>query len=322
MTLTDNVIKNIIKRVIQSQDYRIEIVNLINAEFLQFAVDFFKKIAVAKLNSEDITIDWYKKSFMDENISSDDIAINAGLNKKTISNMYGSATRSIVIEASNEHFETLYRSIQALVELEKDIELTLTIKFKNVSIDLNVSESLVVINTLAVKRAQLRGGLWSTAGKSAEKYLMLALCKLYQVSETNYDASHFVKNKGKKVDREIDFYLLNNGKEYLCEIKLMGKGNPESADAIIARGTNVFIADTLSQQNKNQCDELEIHWVALREPEGFRRFKMALEKLNIPHVDFREDLDKTLDKILSELFDKQADKSKTLKSSQRNTAPH
>ncbi|MDR2474190.1 MAG: CfrBI family restriction endonuclease [Tannerella sp.] len=142
MTLTDQIVKNIITRVIKSQDYRIEIVNLINAEFLQFAVDFFKKIASAKLDSKEITIDWYKKAFINENLPSDDI------------------------------------------------------------------ESLIVINTLAVKRAALRGGLWSTAGKSAEKYLMLTLCKLYQVPDNNYDASHFIKDKGKKVDREIDFYLL------------------------------------------------------------------------------------------------------------------
>lgn len=304
MTLTDQIVKNIITRVIKSQDYRIEIVNLINAEFLQFAVDFFKKIAYAKLDSEEITIDWYRKVFMDEGLSSDEIAIHSGLNKKTISNMYGSATKTIVIEAANEHFETLYSSIQALVEMEKEIDLTLTIKMKGVSVDLNVSESLIVINTLAVKRAALRGGLWSTAGKSAEKYLMLTLCKLYQVPENNYDASHFVKDKGKKVDREIDFYLLNNGEEYLCEVKLMGKGNPESADAIIARDTNVFVADTLSQQNKNQCDQLGIYWVALRDENGFQRFKLALEKLNIPHTDYKGNLDTDLPNILNELFDK------------------
>jgi hypothetical protein len=38
---------------------------------------------------------------------------------------------------------------------------------------------------------------------------------------------------------------LNNGKEYLCEVKLTGKGNPESADVIIARDSNIFVADTL-----------------------------------------------------------------------------
>ena len=302
MTLTDQIVKNIITRVIKSQDYRIEIVNLINAEFLQFAVDFFKKIAYAKLDSEEITIDWYKKAFMDENLPSDDIAINSGLNKKTISNMYGTATKTIVIEAANEHFESLYNSIQSLVEMEKEIDLTLTIKMKGVSVDLNVSESLIVINTLAVKRAALRGGLWSTAGKSAEKYLMLTLCKLYQVSENNYDASHFVKDKGKKIDREIDFYLLNNDKEYLCEVKLMGKGNPESADAIIARDTNLFVADTLSQQNKNQCDQLDVNWIALRDKDGYKRFGLVLEKLNISHTDYCGDLDVDLPKMLGELF--------------------
>ncbi|KGN80726.1 restriction endonuclease [Porphyromonadaceae bacterium COT-184 OH4590] len=302
MTLTDQIVKNIITRVIKSEDYRIEIVNLINAEFLQFSVDFFKKIVTAKLNSEDITIDWYKRYFMSEGLSSEDIAINSGLNKKTISNMYGSATRTIVIEASNEHFESLYQSIQTLVEIEKEIDLVLTIKLKGVSVDLNVSESLVVINTLAVKRAALRGGLWSTAGKSVEKYLMLTLCKLYQVPESNYDAKHFVKDKGKKVDREIDFYLLERDNKYLCEVKLMGKGNPESADAIIARSTNIFVADTLSQQNKNQCDELGIHWIALRDVNGFRKFKSILEKLQIPYNDYKGNLDEDLPNILKTLF--------------------
>lgn len=302
MTLTDQVIKNIITRVVKSEDYRIEIVNLINAEFLQFSIDFFKKVVNAKLNSEDITIDWYKQHFMATTLPSDDIAINAGLNMKTISNMYGSATRSIVIEASNEHFESLYQSIQTLVEIEEGIDLTLTIKLKGVSVDLNVSESLIVINTLAVKRAALRGGLWSTAGKSAEKYLMLTLCKLYQVPESNYDATHFVKDKGKKVDREIDFYLLNGEDKYLCEVKLMGKGNPESLDAVIARYTNVFVGDTLSQQNKNQCDQLGVHWVALRDRNGYQRFGEALQALGIPHQPYNGNLDDDLPKILEELF--------------------
>lgn len=304
MTLTDQIVKNIITRLIKSQDYRIEIVNLINAEFLQFAVDFFKKIAYAKLDSEEITIDWYRKAFMDESLPSDDIAINSGLNKKTIGNMYGTATKAVVIEAANEHFESLYSSIQSLMELENDVDLTLTIKMKGVSVDLNVSESLVVINTLAVKRAALRGGLWSTAGKSAEKYLMLTLCKLYQVPENNYDASNFVKDKGKKVDREIDFYLIEGDKKYLCEVKLMGKGNPESADAIIARYSDVFVADTLSQQNKDQCDELNVSWVTLREPDGYKRFPLILGRYGIPFSDYKGNLDEDLPKILDELFEK------------------
>lgn len=275
---------------------------MINAEFLQFAVDFFKQVVSAKLNSEDITIEWYKRVFMNEKLPSDDIAINSGLNKKTISNMYRSATKQIVIEASNEHFDSLYHSIQSLVENEHDIDLTLTIKFKGVSVDLNVSESLIVINTLAVKRAALRGGLWSTAGKRAEKYLMLTLCKLYKVEEEYYNAEHFVRNRELDVDREIDFYLKNNGKEYKCEVKLMGQGNPESADAIIARQSDVFVADTLSQQNKNQCEQLGICWIACRDENGFKRFKLALDKFNIPYTNYSGNLDQDLPQVLNEVF--------------------
>jgi hypothetical protein len=302
MKLVNQIVKNIITRVIKSQDYRIEVVNLINAEFLQFAIDFFKKIVNAKLNSDAITIDWYKNEFMNSDLPPDDIAINSGLNEKTIRNMYGTTKKTIVIDAANKHFETLYNNIHALVEMEKEIDLILTIKLKNVSVDLNVSESLIVINTLAVKRAALWGGLWSTAGKSVEKYLILTLCKLYHVPEKNYNATHFVKNKGKKVDREIDFYFLNNGEEYLCEVKLMGKGNPENADAVIARNSNIFVADTLSQQNKNQCDQLGIYWVALREANGYKRFGLVLEKLGIPYKDYQGNLDNDLPVILDGLL--------------------
>jgi hypothetical protein len=302
MTLTDQVTKNIICKLLKSDDYRIEVITLINAEFLQFAIDFFKKIVDAKFQSKDITVDWYKEAFLNLKLSAKEIAINSGLNKKTIHNMFNSSTREIIIDASNDHYDLLYQSIKNLVDTENELDLTLTIKFKGVSVDLNVSESLIVINTLAVKRAELRGGFWATAGKRVEKPLMKTLCNLYQVPEINYDASHFVKDKGKKVDREIDFYLLNNDKKHLCEVKLIGKGNSESADAIFARKTDVFIADTLSQQNKNQAEELKVNWVALRDENGYKKFGEILRKLDIPHKDYNGNLDNDLPIILEKLF--------------------
>ena len=63
MTITEQVAKNIIRKLLKGEDYRIEVVTLINAEFLQFAVDFFKKIVNAKLKNKGITADWYKKNF-------------------------------------------------------------------------------------------------------------------------------------------------------------------------------------------------------------------------------------------------------------------
>src|SRR3989304_6584156 len=130
ITITEQVAKNIIKKLLNGEDYRIEVVTLINAEFLQFAIDFFKKIVDAKLKNKNITVDWYKKEFLNPNLPAKDIAINSGLNKKTIHNMFNSSTKEIVIDASNENYDTLFEAIKDLVDTEKDLELILTIKFK------------------------------------------------------------------------------------------------------------------------------------------------------------------------------------------------
>ena len=303
MTLTGQVIKNIIKKLLKGDDYRIEIITLINAEFIQFAIDFFKSIAAAKLNNQDIGTDWYKKEMLNLQLPTDEIAINSGLNKKTITNMYNSGAREVVIEASYKHYDTLYNAIDELTKIE-DLNLSLQIRFKKVSIELDINESLIVINTLAVKRAALRGGLWSTAGKQTEGPLMITLCKLYSVSKDNYATKPRAKKiKKGEVNREIDFFLINEKNEYKCEVKLMGKGNPEGADAVIARNSAVFIADKLSDQNKTQLAQRNVEWVELRDDNGFKKFKKVLEKFNIPHKDINnKTFDADIDEIFAEMF--------------------
>lgn len=303
MTLTDQVTKNIVRKLINGEDYRIEIVTLINAEFLQFAIEFFKQVAVAKLNNKNIDIDWYKKEMLSLDLSSEEIAINSGLNKKTITNMYNSGTREVVIDASYQHYDTLYKAIDELTKVE-DLNLSLQIKFNKVSVELDINESLIVINTLAVKRAALRGGLWSTAGKQTEGPLMITLCKLYNVPSENYSVKPRAKKVRKgEVNREIDFFLRKENTEYKCEVKLMGKGNPESADAVIARDSALFVADKLSDQNKAQLEQLGVEWVELRNNIGFKRFKTVLENLGIPHDNFGEiNIETRLDEIFDEIF--------------------
>ena len=303
-SLKSEVVKNIVKRVINGQDYRVEIVNLINAEFLQYSINFFKKVVEAKLQNKDITIDWYKKEFLSETLPTEEIIIHSGLNKKTIHNMYNSSTRTVCIEASNEHYESLYHLINTLVNEEKDLNINLTIKFRNVSVELNLSESLIVINALAVKRAAFRGGLWSTAGKKVEKVLMKTLCALYNVPEI-----HYSQDNNPQSFREVDFFLINKSdSSHRCEVKLMGKGNPESADAVIARETQVFVADKLSDKNKEQLNSLNIRWVELRNKNtGYRKFKEVLKELNIPYEDFSGDLEAKLDFVLDKIVEKDKD---------------
>ena len=301
MNLTEQIVKNIIRKLLRGEDYRVEIVTLINAEFLQFSVEFFKKVIDAKLNNQEVTTDWYKESFLDPKLPKEEIAIHSGLNMKTIGNMYNSQKKEIVVGVSESHYDKLYQSIRDLVDSEGEIELNLTLKFQGVSVELNISETLIVINTLAVKKAALRGGLWSAAGKRVEKPLMRTLCKLYGVPCEYYK----LKSADKKEDvlREVDFYLIQDGLSYKCEVKLMGKGNPESADAVIARSSRIFVADKLSDLNKRQLDDRGVYWVELRDINGFQKFGRVLEKLSIPFTDMDPtNWERDMERMLGEIF--------------------
>ena len=277
MKIKENVINRVIEKILLGKNYRIEIHNLINAEFLEYVISFFQKVAEAKINNKIIDITWYKDIFLCSKNNSDDIAINAGLNKKSITNMCKAATKKVVIDIANEHIDSLLELISEISASNNDIDLELTIRFRGISVHLNISESLLVINTIAVKRAAIRGSLWSAVGKNVEKTLMLTICKLFNVPQSNF----IVKNED---IREVDFYFVNQDKKYRCEIKLMGKGNPESADVVVARNSNLFIADTLSDLNKTQLQSLSIEWIELSSNDGILKFNEVFEKLKIPYI--------------------------------------
>lgn len=307
MTITDAAGKKIITRLLAGDDYRIEVQNILNAVFLDYVLDFFKKVIDAKLNSKKIDTDWYKNNFViDYSVKPEDIAIYSGINKKTITNMYNSGTKQIVIHASENHYDTLFQTIKDLVKYDNGININLTIKMNGVSVELDLTETLIVINSIAVKRAAFAGGLWSSAGKRVEKPLMETLCKLYDVPREFYELR--IKNEtvqdfdNNYFEREIDFYLKNKTNLYKCEVKLMGKGNPESADAVIARDSSVFIADKLSDANKKQLNSLGILWVEMRSEKGFKKFEEILDLLKIPHKKLTDNLSEKIDQIFSEIY--------------------
>ena len=284
----EKIIDATVKKLLHGEDYRQEVINDINVKFLDFTLEFFKKIVDAKLNDEKINLDWYKKYFLsDKNFDKGDIAIYSGMNLKTIQNISGTTTKEIVIDIAKQNYEYLKNLIQQL-EMDGTEELNIQIKItKNgVSVDLNLSESLLVLNALATKKIALRGGAWSAIGKRVEKPLLIKLCELCGVDKKFYNAENFIRNKNLDFDREVDFKLYDkNFKEYRCEVKLMGKGNPESADAVFARNSDIFIADTLSDQNKNQLNQRKISWLELRNhraEDTILNFKEILRKLDIP----------------------------------------
>lgn len=284
----EKIIDATVERLLSGEDYRQEVINDINVKFFDFTLEFFKKIVDAKLNLTPINLNWYKNFFLsEENFDKNEIAIYSGMNLKTINNICGTTTKKIVIDIANQNYDYLKNLIQQLeIDGTDDLNIQIKITKNGVSVDLNLSESLLVLNALATKKIALRGGAWSAIGKKVEKPLLIKLCKLCGVPEKNYNAENFVRNKNLDFDREIDFKLYNaSGEEIFCEVKLMGGGNPESADAVIARNSKIFVADTLSQQNKNQLDSLGICWLEMKNHSReniLNQFKKILEKLNIP----------------------------------------
>ncbi|EOG8474868.1 CfrBI family restriction endonuclease [Campylobacter upsaliensis] len=280
------IIQSVVAKLLQGDDYREEVINAINLEFLDFALDFFKAILEAKMQDYALNLEWYKTHFINNvNIKPDEAAIYAGMNKKTISNIYGSATKEVVLNVANANIDYLESLLTSLGDSSDNIGITLKITYKNIAVELNLSESLLVINALATKKIALRGGAWSSIGKRVEKPLMLTLCEKCGVKQEFINAEVFSKNKDLDFDREVDFKLYNvdKSKEYRVEVKLMGKGNPESADAVIARDSHIFIADTLSEQNKKQLKALGIEFLELKNNERILLdFMNILKNLQIP----------------------------------------
>lgn len=287
MTFQHQVIDNTVDKLLKGEDYREEVVNAINASFFDFTISFFKQIVSAKLDSQEISLEWYKEHFINNsNYDPAESAIYAGMNKKTITNIYGTATKNVILDVANSNFDYLAALIDELNQDATDeIGISIKLTYHDVYVELNLAESLLVINALATKKAAIRGGAWSSIGKKVEKPLVTKLCTICGVPRENMDNSIFVRNMELDYDREVDYKLYDRNNKYIrVEVKLMGRGNPESADVIYARDTKLFIADTLSQQNKKQFDINDIPYIEMKNNNDVvGDFKKALDKLNIPY---------------------------------------
>lgn len=278
VTLQQEIVIEVIRRALSGQDHRDVVVDKIDETFVRETFAFFEKVVLAKVRNEYITDDWYKEHFLNESTDKSSIAWNSGLNLKTIGNKRKTQRKDVVIEEALQHHDKFIELIDSLRDEDIDIDLSLTLR--NVTVHLTLNESIVVINALAVRRAAIRGGAWSAIGKQVEGPLMETLCRLFEVNPTNF--THALAYDGSL--REVDFYLLPpDGSQAKCEVKLMGSGNPESADAVIARDSKVFVASTLSDTNTTQLDILGILWTELQTKKGFLRFKETLRNLGIPH---------------------------------------
>lgn len=284
--------ENIIKQILNGQHYRPIVDSAKDLEFLEIIDNFFKQLARRKMRGQPLTEEWYQEIF-----PFDDIAFH-GENLSTTSQVQIIHTPLVSKNPILDSLKTYYDNLPPIFEISigrgNDVETEITIKLQSISIHLDLSEFSTITRILAAKRKRLNDEITN----QIERYLMLTLCKLFKVGEKNYRLAGKTEQR-----REIDFVLIDTyANEYPCEIKLMGRGNPESADVIIARGTKIFIAETLLDLHRQQLTHLGVDWVALRSPNRLERFQDILDRRGIPFEPFTGDLDQRLTEIFSVLF--------------------
>jgi len=301
MSVGLGIVRAAIGLILQGKDHRDIVVDSIDRTFVQQALSLFEQVVCAKLYGETITADWYTERFLDNNLDSEEIAWNGGINLKTVSNKRGSAKKEIVIEEAIGHHRRFRELVDSLTDDSMDLELTLTLN--KVSVSLNLNETIVVINALAVRRAGLRGGAWSSIGKQIEGPLMEVMCRAFKVCDKYFARSI----QDDRALREVDFYLLPSSDcPVKCEVKLMGRDNPESADAVVARSSKVFVASKLSELNKTQLNRQKVLWTELQTPFGFLRFGKTLKYYDIPYepIERREEaVNQRIKQALEKTFD-------------------
>ncbi len=311
--LSANKMAVVISSLIGIGNYREVVLNATNELFIKEALELLEIFASAKAHGQEMTAQGGWLHDLVASSSDHDVeyrSIFAGLNKKTIHNLYGTSNRQRMIEVSLDNLKSNYVLIETLdipehLKRSKTLDLKLSIILDDRDVELNLNETLLAITAIAVKRAATVGSLWSAVGKRAEKPLMKALCILFGVPAKHFTAQDHHSDPEGRVQREVDFYLTGpTGEKHRCEVKLMGKGNPESADVAYARGTDIFIADTLSDKNIAQLEQENVHWVALAKKDGFMRFGKVLRALKIPHRNFeavpsKADIDEAISKALA-----------------------
>lgn len=107
MDLSNISIQKMLESLYNGEDHRVEVMSLINANFLDFTTSFLKKIVILKLDGQKLDKDdWYKELLInDVSLNKEDIAYHSGLNMKTIKNSFGTERKSMVIEVSNKHLD-------------------------------------------------------------------------------------------------------------------------------------------------------------------------------------------------------------------------
>jgi len=307
-------IKQVVKSLLMGEDYREDFLAVIDALYIEAYLEYFKKVVYksnypeqTNLNqlisdseqNDDDKYNWYENLMLNPQLNKKEIALNAGINMKTITNMHNTTRREVVIDAAKKHFREFIGVLNKMQNKINQIDLKLDLKYGDIFASFDTYEVLFMINAMATIISNIRGGIYSSLGQQIEKPLMLTLSRMVKIPEEYYKKSNNYEDR-----RQTDFHYFINDQKINCEVKLMGKGNPESANSASARYTHIFIANKISDLQKEELKKKRILWLETQGNDNLLEdFCEILKELEIPHTHFKGNYKEHIEEYLENALD-------------------
>ena len=260
-------IQKTIVSVLKGEDYRPYVLATINSRFLDNVRSLTSQVLEYKLKGGDwidnLLSDIYKR---EGKRSQFELLWFTGLNNKTVRNMAGSSSKSVILDLGKKNIATFRRLFNEADRLLGEYEILITIKKGKEQVVLDPIESAIYLNMISTMKLSIQGGAWSEVGKQTEKGLLYTIFKLLKIDDDSYVIIYQkMKEKGLAGDREIDGIVFGReNKPLSIELKLLGIGNPEIGDEALARKVDLFLTDRLTDMMVEQANNMGIKVIQFR----------------------------------------------------------
>jgi hypothetical protein len=260
-------IQKTIVSVLKGEDYRPYVLATINSRFLDNVRSLTSQVFEFKLKGDDwidnLLSDMYKRG---GKRSQFELLWLTGLNNKTVRNMAGSSSKSVILDLGKKNIATFKRLFNEADKLLGEYEILITIKNGKEQVVMNPIESAIYLNMISTMKLTIQGGAWSEVGKQTEKGLLYTIFKLLNIEDNSYVIIYQkMKEKGLAGDREIDGIVFGSeNKPLSIELKLLGIGNPEIGDEALARNVALFLTDRLTDMMVEQANKIGIKVIQFR----------------------------------------------------------
>lgn len=276
-------LSEIIFSILSGKDYRTFVLATINERFIIKAQELIADIFSYKRFGGD----WISKLLTDtKNKSGKDSKFKllwyGGLNDKTVKNMTGgTSAKEVCLELGKKNIDS-FRLLLNNFE-NPQYQLKVTIKKNSEVVELDGIESIIFVNIISAMKLTIQGGAWSEVGKQTEKGLLFTICKLLNISDSDYVLIFDEMKKRELVgNREIDAIIFSKDKKPITvELKLLGIGNPEIGDEALARKVDLFLIDRLTEMMIAEAGKIGVNVIEFRQEDALGEIYKFLQSRDV-----------------------------------------